>query len=528
MHFNPADVQTIGIGLAAFLSTLISIFIFLSAHKERLGRAMATMLAMIAIWSWFGFFYEIVSDLALARELRVVSVMGIVWLSVATIHFACVYLEERKNIGLWGRGARLFGDIGAALLTLALVADLFGGRYVVGNLVLPTNQVLAPNAGPLMALVIVYYALCILISALLFAARARAGTDTSDRRQAELIFSSLIVALVLGGTRFAPWYGFDFQPLVGGLAAPLFAFAAFYSIKRYKLFNVQVAAAQLLIFAIWTFTFFRILLNASTGSWIPDAVLFCAVLLLGVFLLQSIIKEIRVQKELAQLTIEHVKSEFITVASHQLRTPLTAVRWIFTLLSQETLSDKQRELITRGSSATNNMVLIVNDLLSVARMSEGSTDLFIEPGDVSDAVRAGGVLFEDAAKDKNIRLTFDLPASPLQARFDRGKLALVIENLIDNAVKYTPNGGSVTVRAGSEKGKMFVSVTDTGIGIPSDEQARLFEKFFRGKSAIQMFPNGSGLGLFIAKHIIDGHHGSLTITPQEEGGTRAIVTLPPA
>ncbi|MDE2173310.1 MAG: hypothetical protein KGJ31_01785 [Patescibacteria group bacterium] len=532
MQFNHADIQTIGIGLAAFLTTLVSLFIFLSARKERLGRAMGTTMASAAVWSWFGFLYEIVPGIALARELRVISVMGIVWIAMSSVNFATVYLEERVHADRWSGGVRLFWTVGGALLTLILVGDLFGGRFVVGGLVNSSRQALAPNAGPFLAAVIAFYILCVAISAVALARRVRASVDKSDRHQTEIISFSLIIALMLGGTRFVPWYGFDSPLLVymAACATPLFVFGAFYSIKRYNLLNVQVVAAQLFIFALWTFTFFRILIDKTVAAAIPDIVLFLAVLLLGIYLLRSIIKEIRSQKELARLTIERAKSEFVTVAAHQLRTPLTAIRWAFNLLSPkdagDSFSEEQRRTIELGRNAANNMVLIVNELLNVARISGGVFQFSIESGDVREAVRAGGNLFEEMAKNKNIRLTFDLPQSPLPAKFDRGNLAFAIENLIDNAIKYTPNGGSVSVRAARDGNKVLVSVSDTGIGISREDQAQLFEKFFRGKTAVHMFTDGSGLGLFIAKKIVEGHGGTISLAPREGGGTEATITLP--
>ena len=545
MHFNPADIQTIGIGLAAFLSTLVAIFIFFSARKERLGRAMGIMTAAVAVWSWFGFLYEVVSDLALARELRVVSVMGIAWISMAMIHFSLSYLEERVPLSRRTRNMMLFIVAGGAFLTLALINDLFGGRLVVGDLLLPTDQALAPNAGPLFSIVVAYYASCVAISAAVLARRARAGADAGDRHQAELIFLTLPIALTLGGTRFAPWYGFDFQPLLGAFGVPLFAFVALYSIKRYKLFNAEVAAAQLLIFALWTFTFFRMLLNLESETAIFDVGFFVAVLALGVFLLRSITIEIRSQKQLGQLTLERAKSEFITIAAHQLRTPLTTVRWAFNLLlskDTEALSGSQRDLLRQGNSAANTMTLIVNDLLNAARFSGGAPSFDMEPGDVRDAVRAGANLFEEAAGNKHVSFTLDLPPVPLKTVYDRGKLAFAIENLIDNAIKYTQSGGSVSVRASGEGNVILVRVTDTGIGIPDADRAHLFEKFFRGESAARVAPDGSGLGLFMTKSIIEGHGGTVSIVsgaggPSTSlnvardaslgtGGTSATVTLP--
>lgn len=230
------------------------------------------------------------------------------------------------------------------------------------------------------------------------------------------------------------------------------------------------------------------------------------------------------------LELDKVKTEFISVAAHQLRTPLTAIRWAFNSLSPKNAitppSEEQRRTIELGKGAADNMTLIVNDLLNVARISGGTFQFSIEPGDVRDAVRASGNLFEEIARSKNIRLIFEVPAVPLPAKFDRGNLALAIENLIDNAIKYTPNGGSVSVRATREGDKIHITVSDTGIGISRDEQARLFEKFFRGKSAARMFTDGSGLGLFIAKNIVEGHGGTIVLVSGENGGTDATIVLP--
>ncbi len=532
MQFNPADIQTIGIGLAAFLTILVAIFIFLSTRKERLGQAMGIMVACGAMWSLFGFLYEIVPGLDLARAMRVVSGMGIVWLSIALVNFSTVYLEERAPISRWGRNMRLFTIVGGALLSFILVGDLFGGRFIVGDLAGPSRQVLAPNAGPLMFVLIAFYILCIAISTVLLTRRVRASVDKSDRHQAEIISFGLIIGLTLGGTRFVPWYGFD-SPLLVYMAAgatPLIAVAVFYSIKRYKLFNIELVVAQFLIFALWTFTFFRMLLDKTTATAIPDLGLFVAVLVLGIYLLRSIITEIRTQKDLAQLTIERVKSEFVTIAAHQLRTPLTAIRWAFSSLSpkevENSFSEEQRRMIELGRGAADNMAFIVNDLLNVARVSNGAIPFSIEPGDIREVVRAGGNLFEEAAKKKNIHLTFDLPQSPLPAMFDRGNLAFAVENLIDNAVKYTPDGGFISVRAIRVGDKILIRVADTGIGISQEDRAQLFEKFHRGKSAALMFTDGSGLGLFIAKKIIEGHGGTLVLASKDGGGTEATISLP--
>ena len=527
-QFDPAHIQEIGIGVAAFLATTLMVFVFLSARNEKLGRPMWLTLLACTVWAWFGFLYHIVPDIWLAREMRVISVMGIVWISMTEMHFTAVYLSERVPIGRLVSAVRMGVLIAGSVLTALLFADLFGTRFVVGSLSLPPDQVLAPEAGPLMLVLVLYYSVSTALAGVFLAWRAHAGIDRSDRLQALLLGTSMTVGLALGGTRFTPWFGFDFYPLVGGLGFPLFSFAALYSIQRYHLLNVQVAAAQILVFALWTFTFFRALINPSLRAALPDIGLFLTVLVLGVFLLRSVVAEMRTQRELARLTVDRMKSEFITIAAHQLRTPLSAVRWTFSLLLNDSatpLAGAQREIAEKGARAADNMMALSNDLLNVARISNSTFSFDIEPGDIRDVVTLAVGLLEEPARKRNIQLSAHVPSSLPAVEYDGGKLAFALENLIDNAIKYTPKGGDVSVDVKDSAGNVVITVRDTGIGIQPAEQSRLFERFFRGAEAVRMSPDGSGLGLFIAKTIVEGHGGKITLFSNGRGAT-ATITLP--
>ena len=527
-QFDPAHIQEIGIGVAAFLATTLMVFVFLSARNEKLGRPMWLTLLACTVWAWFGFLYHIVPGISLAREMRVISVMGIVWISMTEMHFATVYLSERVPIGRLVSAVRTGVLVAGSVLTALLFADLFGTQFVVGSLSLPLDQVLAPEAGPLMLVLVLYYSVSTALAGVFLAWRAHAGIDRSDRLQALLLGTSMTIGLALGGMRFTPWFGFDFYPLVGGMGFPLFSFAALYSIQRYHLLNVQVAAAQILVFALWTFTFFRALINPSLRAALPDIGLFVTVFILGVFLLRSVVAEIRTQKELAKLTVDRMKSEFVTIAAHQLRTPLSALRWAFNLLLTDAaapLSAAQRGIAEKGARAADNMMALSDDLLNVARISNSTFRFDIEPGDVRDAVSVATGLLEEPARKKNIRLTSRVPAELPVVDYDRGKLAFALENLIDNAIKYTPDGGEVAVEVSVKDGNVILSVRDSGIGIPAADRARVFERFFRGAEAMRMSPDGSGLGLFIAKTIVEGHGGVIGVASEEGRGTTVTITL---
>lgn len=528
LHFNPADIQATGVGVAAFLATVLALFVFLSARQERLGRAMLLALVASSIWAWFGFLYHIVSDIEIARAMRVVSVMGIVGISTAELNFALVYLSERVTATrtlTWIRNAVYAAG---AFFVLLLLADLLGARLLVGDLLLPTDSVLAPDAGPLFGILIAFYATGIALGGIFLAWRARAASDEVDRRQALLLFVSMTVGLALGGLRFTPWYGFDFYPMVGNIGFPLFFFATMYSITRYRLLNLEVVAATFLIFVLWTFTFLRILLEPSLAAALPDIGLFIAAVVLGVLLLRVSIAQLRSQKEIARITIDAARSEFITVAAHQLRTPVAALRWSFNLLQEDEsgLNDMQRGIIEKGGRAADNMARIVNDLLDIGHMADGTFRFALAPGDLKTLLDTCIRLQEDAAKRKQITITSRIADNLPQIAFDPDKLSLAIQNLIDNAIKYSPEKGSVEVSAVQSGETVRITVHDSGIGFTADESKRVFERFFRSPRAVRVSPDGSGLGLAIAKTIVTGHGGTISVLSEENKGAAITITLP--
>ena len=525
--FNPSDIQSVGIGLAAFLSMVLAIFVYLSARRERLGRPMWIMLAAAAMWSSFGFLYHIVGDVSLARGMRVLSVMGIVFISMSELNFALAYLGERVRTGRWALAAKRFVFWGGAFLTALLSIDLLGGRTIVGDLLLPPDIALAPEAGPLMIVLIAYYSCSTAISGALLAWRVRSAVDETDRKQALLLFVSMTIGLTLGALRFTPWYGFDFYPLLGDIGFPLFTFAALYSIKRYHLLNIQVIAAQILIFLLWTFTFFRILLDTSIREAVPDIGLFIASVVLGILLLRSTIAEMRSQKELAKLTIDRAKSEFITIAAHQLRTPAAALRWSFNLLQESggNLSQSQRAIVESGNRAADNMAHIIGDLLDMGRIADGKFRYTFTSGDIADTLRTSASLFKDEADRKHVVFELHISDMPVLT-YDETKLSLAVQNLIDNAITYTPSGGTVTIAAASDDEGVRITVSDTGIGFTKDERERVFEKFFRGSRAMRISPDGSGLGLVISKTVVEGHGGTMTFVSEEGKGTTFTILLP--
>lgn len=234
-------------------------------------------------------------------------------------------------------------------------------------------------------------------------------------------------------------------------------------------------------------------------------------------------------------SLEEAKSKFVAVTAHQLRTPLSAIKWTFDMIMRGQLGPvtaEQNEFLAKGFDSTQRMIRIVNDLLHVDHMEAGKIEYNFAP--VALDTLLDQVIFEFAnqATSKKIELTFAKTEKPLPAvAADENKLRVVLENLLDNALKYTAVGGKVAVAVSDRKInsaglQIEITITDSGIGIPAEDKSKIFGKFFRAENAIRQEPDGSGLGLYMSKDIVEKHGGTLSYESAPAGGTIFRLVLP--
>jgi len=229
-----------------------------------------------------------------------------------------------------------------------------------------------------------------------------------------------------------------------------------------------------------------------------------------------------------ELGILKSKSEFIEVAAHQLRTPLTSINWIFEELLNENLTEGQKEMAAMGKVATSTVLKTVNDLLDVSQIEEGRYGYKFQNIDITSFTE--GILDDilPTAKQAGIKVYLKKPELPINISADPQKLSIAVSNLIVNAIKYNTENGEVIVEIKKVEDKPYVqiSVKDTGIGIPSDDIKNLFTKFFRADNAQKSVTDGTGLGLYITKNVINRHGGEIWAESQMNRGTTFYFTLP--
>ncbi len=233
----------------------------------------------------------------------------------------------------------------------------------------------------------------------------------------------------------------------------------------------------------------------------------------------------------ADRMVEEVKSDFVAAVSHELRTPLTSIYgFAETLLRQDVLfgEEERRTFLGYIASESERLTEIVDQLLNVARLDAG--DLHVQPEliDVGSVVSEVVGTVEDAGVVNGHRFEVDLPEEPLAAEADRDKVRQVFSILVENALKYSPQGGTVTVGARRKEDTVEVRVADQGIGISPTEQERIFRKFYRAESTTRDGAAGTGLGLFIAKELVTAMGGRIWVDSAEGEGSSFAFELPAA
>jgi len=211
--------------------------------------------------------------------------------------------------------------------------------------------------------------------------------------------------------------------------------------------------------------------------------------------------------------LEEMKMDFISMAAHELRTPITSIRGYLSVFIQENkaiLNTEQMSLLTSINMAVDQLMSLIENLLSAAKIDRGVLNVSYEvidwPKFVSDTV----TVFQPRAKDKEITLEFVAPAGAVpQVKVDKVRITEVISNLLNNAVNYTEPGGIIKVTLEANSSEVITHITDSGKGIPPEALAQLFNKFFRVTGAMEGGTKGTGLGLYIAKSIIELHHGKI-------------------
>jgi two-component system phosphate regulon sensor histidine kinase PhoR len=225
--------------------------------------------------------------------------------------------------------------------------------------------------------------------------------------------------------------------------------------------------------------------------------------------------------------IDQMKTDFVSSVSHELKTPLTSIKaFTTTILRDPNMTDEnRRQFLGIIDEESNRLADLIEDLLEISRIESGSLQISLELVDISDVFNQTAISLETLAAKENIKLIKNIPENLPPLTADPGKLRSVITNLISNAVKFTPDGGRVDIKAQQKDDELEVTVSDTGMGIPQEDLPKIFDRFYRVNRPGQEI-QGTGLGLAIVKKIVEMHNGRIEVRSKVNKGTTFTVYLP--
>jgi signal transduction histidine kinase len=239
-------------------------------------------------------------------------------------------------------------------------------------------------------------------------------------------------------------------------------------------------------------------------------------------------KELRKTNEQLQ-KLDTAKDEFVSMASHQLRTPLTSVKGYISMVLEGDvgkITPMQRQMLSEAFTSSERMVHLIGDFLNVSRLQTGKFILETKPVDLAKLVAQEIDSLQTTIEAHGLKLNYRKPSYFPVLMLDEGKIRQVLMNFIDNAIFYSPEGKTITVKLSVEEGFAVARVIDAGIGVPKSEQAHLFTKFFRASNARKQRPDGTGVGLFLAKKVIAAHGGTILFESEEGKGSTFGFRLP--
>ena len=375
----------------------------------------------------------------------------------------------------------------------------------------------------------------------------------------ELFLLSFFTTGYIAGLLITNSYDLEFYGIFG---MTFFMGVLMYLIVKFHAFNVKVIGAQVLVIALLFLVGSQFFYATNVASGSLTGITLALSLGFGYMLIKSVKLEVERKEQLQEMTdslarandqlvkLDNAKTEFISIASHQLRTPVTAIKGFASLLlegSYGEISNGVQGALEKMFVSSERLVNLIEDLLNVSRIESGRLTFNFENASLEKILKELYDNFLLIAKSKKFYLDLKLPKEPLpEFKMDAEKIRELISNFIDNALKYTERGG-VTINAEikedgavidskgfvkvgekSPYGKVVrITVSDTGIGIPKEEVPFLFRKFSRGKDTSRLHVGGTGLGLFVGKAIADAHHGATWVESDGTGkGSRFIIEIP--
>ncbi len=514
---------------------VLATLVVLNGEKGTIKKYFALLITSVILWALSIYLsgYWQSHDLALLQARA--SFFFAAFMPYFMLRFSFVFPKQTQVEIKYGKKL-LLGATTIGIALLSLVTDL-----VVADISLKQNNLLNKQIvsisqwGGLVYIYLLYFLTYVGYALFLLFQKLLQEDDKLIRKQILYFFIGLAVTTLLAtlSSLILPLIISNYTiSYFGPLFTTAFLLSTTLAIIKHRLFNIKIIATELFVFVLWVIILIQFLISEGLNDYIIRGSILLFVSVAGIFLIRSVIKEVNARKEIQKLAddleeankelkfMDKQKSKMLSIASHQFRSPLTSIKGYASLINDGSygeVPEKLKEPLSRILKSSTNLARIVDDFLNISRIEDGRMDYNFKKTDIEEIAKEVVEEVEATVEQEGLSLNLTTDShDSYPARVDVGKFKQVITNLVDNAIKYTQEGG-ITIQLLRRDGEVKIEVEDTGIGLEPEDREAIFEQFSRADEADEVNVIGSGLGLYIAKQIIEAHGGKIWATSPGKG-----------
>ncbi len=519
MNFIELDIKNIIIFIVGFISFVYGLIVYSQNPKDRSSLFFFFLVLSVTFWSFsMVVFRSIETDSSLWARLLYTSASLIPFFF---LFFSFSFPKKEKKVKMPNK------ILLASLSLLIFLASIIPGVLIEGvnPVEFGENKIIFNSFS--YAVYIIYFSIYFILAYSTLFKKYFSSKGILREQIGYIMFGTLATVSIGTVTNLLmPFFGLFYLNWLGQISVVFMVISVAYAISKYQLFDVKIILTEALIFSVGVILVMRLFFVKSTSDFIIDVVTIVLVLILGYFLIKSVKNEVK-RRERTELLVEKLrvanqklkeldeaKSDFISIASHQLRTPLTAIKGYTSMIEEGVygkLNKKVLNVIGKVFHSSQRLVFIVNDLLDMSRIEQGRFKYSPENINIVEVLKDVMDELKQTANDKGLDFRFLSNDNPnITVSADLGKIRQVFTNVIDNSIKYTNSGFvHVFLDEDKEKKQVVVRIEDSGMGIDKKSINKIFDKFSRAEEAIKAHTGGSGIGLYVAKEIMKAHKGDI-------------------
>lgn len=534
------SLSSVALLLTIFINAILAVTVYFKSKKNLSTLFFFFIILGIFFWSGALSFYNFLENQRIALIFSKIAYFASAFSMLSVFNFVIFFNSKIKNLRE-KYFLIIFNFFGILFLSLAMIDSMLLKGFSVFN---SKKHIII--FGPLYPIYTFFISFLFIASFFILYKKYQRETNRLKKIQLKYIFIGLLTAItgiIITNLVLPSFSIFSFYWLGPIFTLEMVAFITL-AITRHRLFDMKIMVTQLLVFVLWIVLFGRLLLATTWQRAAVDGFLLFLVIVFGILLIRSVLKEVRTREQLQTLTarlksanlrlkkLDEAKSEFISIASHQLRAPLTSIKGYSSMLLEGSFGKLPKETqvpLKRIFDSSLRLVALVGDFLNLSRIERGKMEYNFKKTNLRKLVSDTVEEFK-AMNSKNLEIKFEADGKEeLDVAVDENKIRQVFTNIIDNAVKYTPKGFvHIFLYKNPEKKTVIFKVKDSGMGMNSETRSRIFQKFSRAREGISKIDTeGLGMGLYIAKRIVNDHGGRVWAESSgEEKGSSFYVELP--